>query len=134
MYKYRELFDLSNCPVSSKYYFSKNKKVVSKMKDEFGGKSIVKCVDLKSKIYSILDESNNKKSTSKGLNAFIEFQEFNATLFKKKILKHTMKGIKSKNHNIGTYETKKRSLSCFDDTRYILKNGINTLAYGHEDI
>ena len=104
------------------------------MKDEFGGKSTVKCVDLKSKIYSILDESNNKKSTSKGLNAFIEFQEFNATLFKKKILRHTMKGIKSKNHNIGIYETKKRSLSCFDDKRYILKNGINTLAYGHKDI
>ena len=134
MYKYRELFDLSNSPVSSKYYFSKNKKVVGKMKDEFCGRSIVKCVDLKSKIYSILDESNNKKSASKGLNDFIEFQEFNDTLFKKKILRHTMKGIKSKNHNIGTYETKKRSLSCFDDKRYILKNGINILAYGHEDI
>ena len=44
-----------------------------------------------------------------------------------------MRGIKSKNHNLGTYETNKRSLSCFDDKRYILKNGINTLAYGHKD-
>ena len=35
------------------------------MKDEYGGKSIVKFVGLKSKMYSILDESNNKKSTSK---------------------------------------------------------------------
>ena len=25
-------------------------------------------------------------------------------------------------------------LSCFDDKQYILKNGINTLAYGHKDI
>ena len=46
------------------------------MKDEYGGKSIVKFVGLKSKMYSILDESNNEKSTSKGHNAFIEFQEF----------------------------------------------------------
>ena len=34
---------------------------------------------------------------------------------------HLMRGIKSKNHNLGTYETNKRSLSCFDDKRYILK-------------
>ena len=45
-----------------------------------------------------------------------------------------MKGIKSKNHNIGTYEDNKISISCFDDKRYILENGTNTLAYGHKDI
>ena len=45
-----------------------------------------------------------------------------------------MRGIKSKNHNLGTYETNKRSLVSFDDKRYILKNGINTLAYEHKDI
>ena len=39
-------------------------------------------------MYSILDESNNQKSTSKGHNAFIEFQEFYDILFKKKILRH----------------------------------------------
>ena len=76
MYKYKELFDLSNFSVSSKYYCSDNKKVVGKMKDEYGGKSILKFVGLKSKMYSILDESNNEKSTSKGHNAFIEFQKF----------------------------------------------------------
>ena len=88
MYKYKELFDLSNFPVSSKYYCSNNKKVVGKMKDEYVGKSIVKFVGLKSKMYSVVDESNNEKSTSKGHNAFIEFQEFHNTLFKKTILRH----------------------------------------------
>ena len=82
-------------------------------------------------MYSILGESNNQKSTSTGHNAFIEFQEFYDILFKKKILRHTMRGIKSKNHDLGICETNKRSLSCFDDKRYILKNGINTLACGH---
>ena len=134
MYKHRELFDFSNLSVSSKYYCSDNKKVVGKMKDEYGGKSIVKFVGLKSKMYSILDESNNEKITSKGHNGFIEFQEFKGTLFKKKILRHTMRIIGSKNHNLGTYETNKSSLSCFDDKLYILKNVINTLAYGLKDI
>ena len=83
---------------------------------------------------SILDESNNGKSRNKGHNAFIEFQEFHDTLFQKKILRHTMRKIKSKNHNLGTYHTNKISLSCFDDKRSILKNGINTLAYGYKGI
>ena len=89
------------------------------MKDEYGGKSILRFVGLKSKMYSILDESNNEKITSKVHNGFIEFQEFYNTLFKKKILSHTMRKIRSKNHNLGTYETNKRSLSCFDDKRTI---------------
>ena len=45
-----------------------------------------------------------------------------------------MRRIGSKNHNPDTYETNKRYLSCFDDKQYILKNGINTLAYVHKDI
>ena len=72
-YKYKELFDLSILPANSKYYCSNNKKVLSKMKDEYGGKSIVKFVGLKSKMYLIVDESNNKKITSKVRNGFIEF-------------------------------------------------------------
>ena len=76
MYKYKGLFDLSNFSVTSKHYCSDNKKVLGKMKDDYGGKSILKFVGVKSKMYSILEESNNEKSTSKGHNAFIEFQEF----------------------------------------------------------
>ena len=104
------------------------------MKDEYGGKSIVKFEGLKSKMYSILDESNNEKITSKGRNGFIEFQELYNTLFKKKILRHTRRTTGSKNHILGTYETNKRFLSCFGNKRYIFKNGINTLAYGHKDV
>ena len=72
-------------------------------------------------MYSTLDESNNEKITSKGHNDFIEFQEFYNTLFKKKILRYATRRIGSKNHNLGTYEINKRSLSCFNDKRYILK-------------
>ena len=104
------------------------------MKVEYIEKSILKFVGLKSKMYSILNENNNEKCTNNGHNAFIEFQEFYDTLFQKKIFRHTMGGIKSKNHNLVTYESNKKSLSCFDDKQYFLKNGIDTLAYGHKDI
>ena len=45
-----------------------------------------------------------------------------------------MKKIQSKLHSIGTYDVCKISLSCFDDKRYVLDDGVNTLAYFHKDI
>ena len=66
-------------------------------------------------MYSILDENDNEKSANKGHHDFIEFNELCDTLFQKKILRHKMRGIQSKKHNVGTYETNKTSLSCFDD-------------------
>ena len=44
-----------------------------------------------------------------------------------------MKRIQAKKHKIGTYEIDKISLSCFDDKRYVLCDGVNTLAYFHKD-
>ena len=40
-----------------------------------------------------------------------------------------MKRIQSKKHKLGTCETNKISLSCFDDKRYVLEDEIHTLAY-----
>ena len=44
-----------------------------------------------------------------------------------------MKRIQAKKHKIGTYEIDKISLSCFDDKRFALDNGINTAAYFHKE-
>ena len=52
------------------------KQIVGKMKDEYGRKSMLKFVGVKWKMYSIIDESSNEKSTNKGHKAFTEFQEF----------------------------------------------------------
>ena len=52
------------------------KQIVGKMKDEYGRKSMLKFLGIKWKMYSIIDESSNEKSTNKGHNAFTEFQEF----------------------------------------------------------
>ena len=53
------------------------------MKDEYGGKLILKFVGLKSELYSILDERNNEKSTSKGRNAY---KIFTIHYFRKRFL------------------------------------------------
>ena len=52
----------------------------------------------------------------------------------KKLLDNKMRGFKSINHKMYTYESNKTSLSCYDDKGYILSDGINTLLYGHNDI
>ena len=44
-----------------------------------------------------------------------------------------MRRIQAKNYKIGTYEIDKISLSCFDDKRFILDDGIHTLAYFHKN-
>ena len=58
---------------------------------------------------------------------------FLIVLFNKKIIRHKMKRIQAKKHKIGTYEIDKISLSCFDDKRFVLDNGINIVAYFHKD-
>ena len=71
--------------------------------------------------------------TAKGVNIATEFNEFKDFLFNKKVIRHKMKRIQAKKHKIGTYEIDKISLSCFDDKRYVLDDGVNTLAYFHKD-
>ena len=44
-----------------------------------------------------------------------------------------MKRIQAKKHKIETYEIDKISLSCFDDKRFVLDDGIYTLAYFYKN-
>jgi hypothetical protein len=45
-----------------------------------------------------------------------------------------MNTIRSTKHTIGTYETRKVTLSCFDDKRYLLEDGVTSYAYGSRRI
>ena len=55
------------------------------------------------------------------------------TFYLKKIARHKMRRIQSKKYQIGTYEVNKILLSCFDDERFVLDDGIYTLAYFHKN-
>ena len=129
----KDLFDFSNYSKDSKFFDESNKKVIGKMKDEYGGVIIDKFIRLKAKMYSIKKIDGSESSTAKGVNIATKFNEFKDALFNKKIIKHKMKRIQAKKHKIGTYEIDKISLLCFDDKRQVLDDGVHTLAYFHKD-
>ena len=127
------MFDFSNYLKDSKFFDETNKKVIGKMKDELGGVIVNEFVALKSKMYSIIKIHAKEYNTAKGISIATEFDKFKDVLFNEKIIRHKMKRIQSKKHKLGTYEIDKISLSCFDDKRYVLDDGIRTLAYFHKD-
>ena len=106
------------------------------MRDEMGGKVIFKFVGLKSKMYSLVTVDDKEKTKAKGLKnkMGLKYSEFYDVLFGKKIVRHNMKRTQAKKYRLATYDIFKVSLSCFDDNRYVLDNGIESLAYGHKDI
>ena len=127
------MFDFSNYSKDSKFFYDTNKTVIGKMKDEYGKNITDEFIGLKSKMYSIRKINGSESSTAKGVNIATEFNEFKEVLFNKKIIRHKMKRIQAKKHKIGTYEINKIYLSCFDDKRYVLADGVHTLAYFHKD-
>ena len=54
------------------------------MKDEYGGTSIYEFIGLKSKMYSICDITQKEKSTYKGHNSNIKYDDFKDTHSNKK--------------------------------------------------
>ena len=133
-YRDKNLFDFSDYPSNSKNFDPVNKKVVGKMKDEFKGRIISEFVGLKSKMYSLISVVDEGVTKANGVNKKIIHKEFVDVLFNKKVIAQNMKRIQSRLHRIGTYDVCKISLSCFDDERYVLDNGVNSLAYFHKDI
>ena len=80
-FKYKHLLDFSNYQKDSKFLNETNKKVIGKMKDEFGGVLVDEFVGLKSKMYSIKNIDGKESNTAKGVNMATEFNEFKDFLF-----------------------------------------------------
>ena len=133
-FKDKDLFDFSGYPKKSVYYEGSNKKVLGKMKDGFNGTKISEFIGLKSKMYSLISTDDKEVNKAKGISKKLRHKGYLDVLFNKKVIRHNIKRIQSKLHEIGTYDVFKISLSCFDDKRYVLNDGINTLAYFHKDI
>ena len=130
----KEYFDLSNFPKNSKYHTNDNKKVPGKMRDAYGRKTIYEFASSKPKSHTIINENNCEKSVHKGHSSNFKSSEFKDVINNKKVARHSMKKITSKNHKIYTQDSNKTSLSCYDDKRYIKDDGINTLPFGHKNI
>ena len=70
-------------------------------------------------MYSTKKINCKESNIAKGVNIATEFNEFEDTLFNKKIIRHKMGRIQGKKHKMGTYQINKISLSVFDDKRFI---------------
>ena len=137
--KIRVSFDNSDYPENSPYFNKINKKVIGKFKDEAAGVPVVEFVGLRSKMYSYVKDNDECGKTAKGIKKNIitkniKHEDYKEVLFNNKQMHHTMKTIRSNNHQLGSFELNKISLSCFDDKRFIHQNGITSYAYGHYQI
>ena len=97
-FKWKDLFDFSNYSKDSRFFNDTNKKVMDKMKDEFGGIIVSEFVGLKSKMYPIKRMDGKEHNTAKGVSTATEFDKFKDVLLNKKIIRHKMKRIQSKKH------------------------------------
>ena len=118
------MFDFSKN--QSNFFDLTNRKVIGKMKDVHKGKPICEFIGLKSKMHCILSDDGEKSNTKKGVNAAIELNKYEDILLSKKVIRYKMRIVQSKKRKI--------SLSCFDETRYILDGGVHTLAYFHKNL
>ena len=135
----KDKFDNSDYNIESPFHNAVNKKVIGKFKDESAGIPITEFVGLRSKMYSYVKDNEQTARTAKGIKKQvikknITHDNYKEVLFNNKQMQHTMKTIRSKNHQLGSFELNKISLSCFDDKRFIHENGITSYAYGHYKI
>ena len=139
MMRDKHLFDTSEYDPEHPLYSTENKKVLEKMKDETHGIAIQEFVGLKSKMYTLIYEEEGclkEKKTAKGIKKSVikhhtKHEHYKQCLSDKTIHMSTMNQIRSYDHQLYNITINKLGLSPFDDKRYILDDGINSLHYGH---
>ena len=129
-------YDTSNYDERNKLFSKQNAKVVGKMKDECAGKYIIKFVGLRAKMYSILVKNDKEKLTAKGIKRSYVNHHLRHTSFLHTLTNNTTSSaefytIRSHLHSLHTVRISKECLSPYDDKRYVLADGVHTLAYGH---
>ncbi|CAC5409063.1 unnamed protein product [Mytilus coruscus] len=116
----------------------KDKKVIGKFKDELNGKIMNEIVYLRSKAYSftfidlnqIKEEEKLKGIGKTTITKDIKFDDYKDCLFSNKTKMNKCIQMNSKKHEMFVNEVNKISTNPFDDKRYILDNGIDTLPFG----
>ena len=134
-------FDTSDYPENhpSGIPTGENKKVLGKMKDEAAGKIIKEFVGLRAKLYSFIMDDGKETKKCKGIKKqvverSIRHEDYKTCLTTGKEQLRKQNILRSYNHEVYTEEVNKVALSVLDDKRYILKDGIHTLAWGHYKI
>ena len=116
-----------------------NKKVLGMFKDEAAGKRIKEFVGLRAKLYSFIMEDGKENKRCKGVKkqvveSSITHEDYKTCLRTGKEQLRKQNILRSYEHEVYTEEVNKIALSALDDKRYILGDGIHTLAWGHHRI
>ena len=130
-------YDTSNYPADHPLFSTANKKVIGKFKDELGGKVMTEFIGIRPKMYSFVGEESGKRAKGVKKSVLcktITHEDYKKCLFEKKVYSRDMPGLRSYNHVIKGETVHKVALAPLDTKRYILPDGISTLAFGHVDI
>ena len=132
------VFDFSNLPSDHRLYDNLLKGVPGLLKSEVGAKKIRAFVGLKRKMYSLKFYNNSKdkmraKCLPKKCLTDCNFFTYLKTL-KTCITKVSIRTIRSMRSQLYTILQKKIGFTALSTDRFILKDGINTLPYGHTRI
>ena len=137
----KDKFDTSDYPENhpSGIPTGENKKVSGMMKDEAAGKIIKEFVGLRSKLYSFVMDDGGEIKKCKGIKkqvveSSIRHEHYKTCLTTGKELLRKQNILRSYEHEVYTEEVNKVALSALDDKRYILSDGMDTLALGHYKI
>lgn len=132
-----KIFDTSDYPSDNSFGFElRNKKLLGAMKDECCGKIIQEFIGLRSKCYSFKCLNEEPQNKSKGVKRNVveklTMEEYNQSLEDRnlKILKQQYI-FRSDLHRVYTMNMTKVALNSNDDKRFILPDGVSTLALGH---
>ena len=136
-----ECLDTSNYEEDHFLFSEINRMVPGKFKDEVplkcvNGKTrlIQAFVGLKSKMYNIVLNTGVEFKRAKGIKKMsldkVSFDHFRDSIFQENVIALYMRNIHSYNHRIYTEITKKSAIDAYDDKRFILENGIESLPYG----
>ena len=124
---------------------ARNKKIIGKMKDVMDGYAMDEFVGLRAKVYSFTVQPDQravfdaKRKSSKKLKGIkkcvvqhdIHHAHYRDCLFKGERIAARMNTFQSVRHRIRTIGQVKMALSNYDDKRYLLDDGVSTLAHGH---
>ena len=139
--KDNQWFDFSNYFEVHNNFDDSKKLTPGFFKDEFAGRFLLEFVGLRAKMYSILPLEGDKKATAKGINRNVKddvltHDDYRNSLLKKLQMTNKMTRIMQENHKIYTVEVEKKSLSPFNDKKWVSREGDNFFgySYGHYKI
>ena len=136
--KEMEIIEFGNYPEDHPYHEQEQTGKLFYLKDESAGKPIKSFVGLRAKNYSIeYENEKDNKTVGKGVPRAklekITHEDLKRVLGENTTVEISSNQLRSYKHKMYSIQQDKIALSPLDNKRYLCKDGIHTLPYGHID-